>query len=110
MLELAKTRMKALKDFSSLVHYLFESPGKDMMSEEHMQIIPLIKTALEQVASWKSSEILAVLKELMSKQSSAKMSLFYVLFTGSKQGLPLPEMLEVLGKDEVLKRLENLQK
>jgi hypothetical protein len=34
-----------------------------------------------------------------------KMPLFYKIFTGKEKGLPLPETLEILGKEKTLARL-----
>jgi len=40
------------------------------------------------------------------EKHKVKMPFFYVLITGRREGLPLPEIIEILGKDETLRRLK----
>lgn len=105
ILNLVKTRMETLKDFLPQVKFLVEPP--EHMSEESKNAALQVYPLLEGVTDWSASNIFAVLKSFMSENRSYKMPVFYVLFTGNKHGLPLPEMLEILGKEETLKRLQN---
>jgi len=36
------------------------------------------------------------------------MPVLYTIITGQERGLPLPESLEILGKEEVLSRLQKI--
>jgi glutamyl-tRNA synthetase len=109
LLDLAKSRMRLLSDFYDLVRYMFEPPSIDALNEEHFTVVPLIRQALEKVEDWNKDKIFNAMKEIMQEKRSVKMPLFYVLFTGQSRGLPLPEMLEILTKDETLKRLSILE-
>lgn len=109
ILNLAKTRMERLGDFFPLIKYFLVPPNKDKLNDEHFKVIPEILAGLEAVSVWKKDEIFNALKSIMSKRMSVRMPLFYVLFTGNKYGLPLPDMLEILGKEKTISRLRQLQ-
>lgn len=106
---LAKTRIETLKDFFPLIEYMLTPPDKSMLTEEHFKILPVVRDVLEKIDEdkWKKDAIFQSLKSIMTEHQGVKMPLFYVLFTGNKQGLPLPDMLELLGKKEVINRLHN---
>jgi len=108
IVEISKTRIKTLKDFFPLVRYLIYPPEIGKLNDEQKKVVLLLHDVFRNVSDWKSEEIFEAMKKLMSEYRSTKMPVFYVLFTGNKQGLPLPEMLEILGKDETLKRLNNM--
>ncbi|MBI2034850.1 MAG: glutamate--tRNA ligase [Candidatus Levybacteria bacterium] len=109
ILNLAKTRMERLSDFFPLIKYLLIPPSKDKLNDEHFKVIPETLSALAKVSAWKKDEIFNALKSIMSERKSVRMPLFYILFTGNKYGLPLPDMLEILGKETTISRLRLLQ-
>lgn len=111
ILELVRTRMTTLKEFEGLVHTFFESPDKSSFIDEHYAVAPKIKSLLEKIPDneWNKDRIFQAMKSLMTETRSIRMPVFYVLFTGRPKGLPLPEVLELLKKEETLKRLEAVQ-
>lgn len=107
VLDLVKTRMETLKDFKALMSFVFTPPDPSGLAEEHKEVVPQLLSALENIPheDWKSEKIFNAMKKIMEEKRTLKMPVFYVVFTGDKRGLPLPDMLEVMEKDEVLKRL-----
>jgi len=107
LIELSKTRMKTLVDFRFLIKSLFEPPDKTMFTPEQKKVLPVLRVALEIVEEkdWNSQTIFDTMKDIMQQYRSDGLSLFYVLFTGEKYGLPLFDVLQILGKEETLKRL-----
>ena len=59
---------------------------------------------MAKIDNWKKDTIFTVLKEAM-EHFSIRMPVFYSIFTGKDKGLPLPETLEILGKEKTIQRL-----
>lgn len=102
ILELAKTRMKTLKDFHDLV-ILEEVP----LTDEEKNVAKTWKGKLEGIAEWNKETILTSIREVI-KEQKVKGSLLYKIMTGREQGLPLPESLELLGKEKTIERMNNV--
>lgn len=107
ILDLVKTRITTLKEFRPLVIPFIEAPDPALLSEEHKNIAPRVREALEKIPDdeWNQDKIFETLKSVLEERS-VKMPVFYMLFTGNKHGLPLPQMLEILTKKNTLERLE----
>ncbi len=101
-LELAKSRMKTLLDFKTLVMPLINGE-KIELSNEEKEISKKLLEKLSGVDNWNKDSILAVLKEVIS--DGIKMKTIYKIFIGSENGLPLPESLEIIGKEKTLELL-----
>jgi len=101
---LAQTRMKTLKDFVQLAAHFFEEPKIDLNDKEKNIARNLIGN-FSLVTKWESSSILAVFKKTM-EQEKIRMPVLYKMLTGQEFGLPLPESIEILGKEKTLKRLK----
>ncbi len=102
-LELAKTRMKTLLDFEILVMPLIQGPTLQLSVEEK-EIAKKLKSKLSALSNFDKDSILAALKEVMQEEN-AKMQTIYKIFIGRENGLPLPESLEILGKEKTLNLL-----
>lgn len=102
---LIKTRMKTLKDFSSLTAHLLSDYKLDPRNEIDRKTAQDLSRELSKVADWNKDEIFKACKIVMEKEK-VRMKVLYYIFTGSESGLPLPESLEILGKEKTLKRLE----
>ncbi len=103
-LELAKTRMKTLLDFDDLVLSLVQ-PSKIDLSDEEKKVAEKLKEKLSALPGFSSEQILAVIKDVMQEES-AKMQTIYKIFIGKENGLPLPQSLEILGKEKTLSLLD----
>lgn len=103
LVSLAQTRMNTLDDFEKLTSFFKERP-KMKLDEKEKFISKNLHYGLKNIDDWNEENILFALKNIMDKEK-VKMKLFYKIFTGSEFGLPLPQSLEILGKEETLKRL-----
>ena len=102
-LELAKTRMKTLKDWKELV-----VPVLAELTQEEKEIAHLFREKLQEVDVWQKDALLNAIREVL-KEKKVKGSVLYKIMTGYDHGLPLPESLELLGKDKTLKRLADYE-
>ena len=101
-IELAQTRMSKLTDFAKLAGPTIL--GKNKINPSQISIVKDLISEFKKVRNWSQSETFEVLKRVMIKHK-IKMPVFYKIFTGSESGLPLPQSLEILGKEKTLKRL-----
>ncbi len=100
---LAQTRMTTLLDFKKLAGPILFS-GKTKINLSQREIVRDLISEFKKVKEWNQSETFDVLKRVMIKHK-VKMSVFYKIFTGSESGLPLPQSLEVLGKEKTLEKI-----
>ena len=63
---------------------------------------------LESIENWEALNIFPTFKSIMEK-NSVRMPVLYYLLTGEERGLPLPESLEILGKERTLSRLRTIK-
>jgi glutamyl-tRNA synthetase len=106
LLELAQTRMKKLTEFSEMVKPLIGKPSYELTSQQKT-IAKELADSFSELPEWNKDTIFAAIKTSMEKHS-IKMPVFYKILTGSEHGLPLPQTLEILGKDWTLKRLSEV--
>lgn len=105
LLGLVRTRMKVLKDFKDFV----ADPLKEERYESDQVVLArALSEKLSGIAEWNEIAILQVLKEFCAEHDIS-MKIAYVLLTGKPQGLPLPQFLEYLGKENSLDRLTRFQ-
>ena len=102
--EIAKSRMKTLLDFETLVGPLVKGSNIDLDQKEK-EIAKKLKDKLSTISNWEKDSILVALKEITT-QENIKMGLIYKIFIGKETGLPLPESLEIIGKEKTLKLLK----
>ncbi|HSD98461.1 MAG TPA: glutamate--tRNA ligase [Patescibacteria group bacterium] len=98
-LSLAKTRMKKLSEFKDLVVW-----KKTDLTAEEKEVALLFKSKLNNLSEWNKETILTSIREVL-KEKKVKGSLLYKIMTGYEHGLPLPESLELLGKEKSLQRI-----
>lgn len=99
LIPLAKSRMKTLKEFKELV-----IPVTSELSDDEKKIAAYMQDVFSKIDPWNKDTILAGMRDIMSTQK-IKGNLLYKILTGREKGLPLPESLELLGKDATLARL-----
>lgn len=99
VISLVKTRIKTLKEFQDLV-----LPLKIELSSQEKNVAEFIKSEFEKITLWNKENILNVIRNTI-KEKNIKGAIFYKILTGREKGLPLPEMLELLGKEETLNKL-----
>ncbi|MEK7597944.1 MAG: glutamate--tRNA ligase [Patescibacteria group bacterium] len=109
---LIKERIKKLSDYLPLCEFFFKAPEKyevDLTSKK--DFFEKVKAELEKVIDWKSMIIGDSLVNL-AKKFEIKNSQFFadmrMVITGKKISPPLNESMEILGKEECLKRIYQL--
>lgn len=96
LITLSQSRMKTLKEFKELVLW-----KKVELSQEEKEIANDLSGKLKNILNWDKESILDVIRNIL-KEKKIKGSLIYKIITGSEYGLPLPDTLEILGKDKTL--------
>lgn len=108
LIPLLHDRMQTLKDFETLAGHFISDPKIKVRNENEQKIVKELLEKLTDVSDWKRENILVSLREILSEHS-IRMPVLYYLFTGFEKGLPLPESLEIFGKEKTLMRLKHLQ-
>ncbi len=106
LITLAQTRMNTLNDFFVLTRHFFEEPRMNLNQQEK-KVAKALGENFSTVQKWDNEAILQVMKKAMQSQE-IKMSVIYKIMTGEQSGLPLPESLEILGKEKSIERLKRL--
>lgn len=102
LINLAQSRMKTLKEFGNLV-----IPEAAELTEDEKKVAKIFSEKLRALSEWNKDSILQVIREVL-KEQKVKGSLLYKIMTGREQGLPLPESLELFGKEKTLQTLEKV--
>lgn len=103
---LAQTRMKTLRDFENLIKPILEEPKIPLTKEEKV-VVEKLREQLSTIEQWNNQAILATFRDVITRYN-VRMSVLYKICTGKESGLPLPEVLELLGRKMVMKRLERV--
>lgn len=102
----AKSRMKTLADFKSLISE--GEPTREFNKEEKEMAGELLKLLVTQLddTDWPNDIFLATLKKF-SKDRNMPFKIIYFLLTGKEHGIGLLELNEIYGKDLFIKNLKN---
>ena len=106
LMPLVKTRMEVLKDFGTATKVFFATTHS--LEGIDQDLIKDLADKLSALVDWKSDMIFGEMKKVMEVQK-IRMPILYKIFTGEERGLPLPQVLEILGKEKTLSLL-NLKK
>lgn len=107
LLPLLQTRLEKLNDFESLAGHFYTEPEIVIREEKEKEIVKDLREELEKLSNWNKDKIFPVFKSVMQKHT-IRMPVLYYLLTGAERGLPLPESVEILGKEKTLSRLQNM--
>ena len=105
---LVQSRINTLSEFYPLTKYFIEEPDYDLTADEK-KVAGDLKIALGKVADWNKDEIFQQFKSIMVEHS-LRMPVLYRILTGVERGLPLPEAIEIVGREKTLYRLSILIK
>ena len=100
LMPLVKTRMETLKDFENSTGIFF-TPKADLETEQEKEIAKKLLENFTSIEDWQHDMIFTAMKTIMT-ENQIRMPLLYKIFTGQERGLPLPQVLEILGKDKTL--------
>ena len=102
---LIQERIKKLSDYLPIAEFFFKSPEK---YEIDLELFKKISAALESISDWKAAAIGDAMMSV-AKESGLKTGEFFgllrVAITGKKISPPLNESMEILGKEECLRRV-----
>jgi glutamyl-tRNA synthetase len=108
-----RERIKKLSDYLPLCDFFFEKPKKfEINIKQYKNLFKKISNTLSELKDWKAGLIGEHLINL-AKSEKIKTGDFFmylrVAITGKKISPPLNESMEILGKDECLKRIEDIK-
>lgn len=109
---LVQERIKKLSDYLPLCEFLFKEPEKyelDLLSKK--EILKSIGEVLNTSKEWKAEKIGEAMQNLAQKLGVKNSEFFMILrvaISGKKITPPLNESMEILGKDECVKRINSL--
>ncbi|HSW97056.1 MAG TPA: glutamate--tRNA ligase [Candidatus Saccharimonadales bacterium] len=107
VMSLVKTRIKTLKDITNLALPLQASHSQSVSisyTEQEKEIAKGLQEEFGKIENWDKESILTAMKTIL-KQYSIKGNILYKILTGQEKGLPLPESLELIGKDKTIELL-----
>jgi glutamyl/glutaminyl-tRNA synthetase len=76
-----------------------------VLSSEEKNIAKIIMDKFSTITNWNKDTVLIAMREVI-KENKVKGQLLYKIITGHESGLPLPESLEILGKERTLERIK----
>lgn len=103
LIPLVKSRMETLKDFESSTKIFFE-PVNNNLTQEEKQIAKNLEHQFSALSQWDHAMIFTEMKKLM-EEHSLRMPVLYKIITGEERGLPLPQVLEIVGKEKTMEIL-----
>lgn len=109
---LIKERIKRLSDYLPLTEFLFKAPTTyEVDLKQKRDLFEKIVSKLETVSDWTADQIgeamMAICEESKTKRGEFFMNV-RVAVTGKKISPPLNDSMEILGKEESLKRLKSI--
>jgi len=111
--ELIKDRIKKINDLKSFAGFFWETPSVDenLLSKDYQKHISDALQIIKNLDSWKlenlNEKLMANIQEKGYKTGDFFMTL-RIAISGSKFTPPINDSIIILGKDEVVKRLEKL--
>ncbi len=108
LIPLAKTRMKKLSEFEYYIKP-FSKFNKSSLTKEQKNWISELLGHLEKSTNWNSFDLHTKTQQLIKRNNWQIKDVLMALrmaVTGEKIGLPLFETMEILGKEEVIKRIK----
>ncbi len=101
---LAQTRMETLNDFYEFTKWIF-TDEKIVLSQKEREIAKELLHSFSTIEQWSNEAILVTIKNVLAN-NKVKMSLIYKIITGQETGLPLPQTLEILGKEKTIQKIK----
>jgi glutamyl-tRNA synthetase len=99
-IEIAKTRIKTLKEFQEMV-LPFVKITKHDLSLEEKEFKKRFKEGLSEIKNWRKEELSDFIFSFLKKEEK-RFPYLYKTLIGIERGLPLADVFEVLGKEKTL--------
>jgi glutamyl-tRNA synthetase len=118
-IELFQDRVTYVKDFLKEGYYVFRKPermdkeqlNKHWQKEAVVSACRQIRDQLAKLEIWQAAEIEAVVKQIMAEyglKPGEIMPVFRIMISGEAGGPPLFELAALIGKSEILERMDTL--
>jgi glutamyl-tRNA synthetase len=106
LVEIAKTRIKTLKEFKEMITP-FLKPQAIKKTSEEKDILTQIGSELDQISTWTKDAIAEVIlqKFILNKRITFKQ--LYTLLINTDKGLPLADTFAAIGKEQTIKLFIN---
>lgn len=101
LMPLLKSRMETLADFETLTAVFFDTSFTTNATATERELAKELSKHFTSLSEWNHAMIFSEMKKVMEK-NNIRMPILYKLLTGSDRGLPLPQTLEILGKEKTL--------
>jgi len=108
LMPLVKSRMETLKDFESSTKIFF-GPVTAEFTDQEKELAKELSEKFSSLSDWNHDMIFEEMKKIMTHKG-IRMPALYKVLTGAERGLPLPQVLEILGKEKTIAILERVQK
>lgn len=105
IVQLAQSRINTLKEFFPLIQHFLPDSEFVVANDTDKAVAHSLAKEFQKIGDWNKETILDALK-IVLKEHSIRMPILYTIITGQERGLPLPESLEILGKEVTLSRLD----
>jgi glutamyl/glutaminyl-tRNA synthetase len=115
---LLKTRVKTLRDFIEFGDYFLtedykidENAYKSLINEQTKHYLKLLYERYKELSNWKKEDLENVLRNLANELNIKPAQIIHplrIVLTGKTIGPSLFELIEALGKEVVLRRMERV--
>jgi glutamyl-tRNA synthetase len=106
----AKERMRTLKDFAKLSGYIFTKKIKVSLRPKEIKILRGFLAEVKKIKIWRAEKLREMSENFAKKIGLSNKELFMSIrkaISGKEVTLPLFESMEILGREEILKRIES---
>lgn len=107
---LVQERIKTFSEYAALAGFLYEEPQEyEQKLSEYKPLIGKMKSQLEKIDTWNADTIGEAMQKCAEAEGVKNRVFFMVLriaISGKKITPPLNESMEILGKEECLRRLQ----
>ncbi len=111
---LVQERMKRLSEYFDLCEFFYTAPtAYEVDLKEHAELLKKTASALESVTDWTVQNIGDAMSKVCDESGTKRGTYFMMMrvaITGKKISPPLNESMEILGREECLRRISNCSK
>jgi glutamyl-tRNA synthetase len=110
---LIQERIKKLSDYLPLCEFFFKKPETfEVELKKYQNVLKQVAERLKQIKDW-NADVIGEAMQNLAKEIGMKNSEFFMMLrvaiTGKKISPPLNESMEILGKEECVKRLTQIK-